>query len=447
MSKVQADPTRRTFLKSSTGLAASTTLLGAIAVPRTVHAGVSEKIRVGLIGCGGRGKSAAENALNASPDNVLVAVADAFPEFAKSSLGALQRVDAIKSRVQVPDDQVFVGFDAYKQLIDSDVDVVLLATPPHFRPQHLAYAVEKGKHSFVEKPVAVDAPGVRSIIETCKKAKEKNLAVVSGLCWRYHPAVQETMKRIIEDKAIGDIVAIQSNYNSGTLWHRGDDPKWSRMEYQLRNWLYFNWLSGDHICEQAVHSLDKTAWLLGDIQPTQAFGLGGRQQRTDAIYGDIFDHHTVFYEYPTGVRVFFTCRQQSDTNLLVDEFVLGTKGRARILQYNIEGENPWHYEGPHRGLARAFDAEHEALFQSIRDGKPINNGHYMANSSMLAVMGRMCTYTGQTLTWDECFNSQQRLGPSEYSWNDNVPEIHVAVPGRTKFPRAKAGERPAVSRS
>jgi predicted dehydrogenase len=441
MNPSHADPTRRSFLKTSTGLAAGAAFAGTMAVPRAVHAGVSEKLKVGLVGCGGRGTAAAQNALNASSDNVLVAVADAFPEFAKSSLAALGRVEEIKSRVQVPEDHVFIGFAAYKQLIDSDVDVVLLATPPHFRPQHLAYAVEKGKHTFVEKPVAVDAPGVRSVIETCKKAKEKNLAVVSGLCWRYHPAVQETVKRIVEDKAIGDIVAIQSCYNSGTLWHRGDDPKYSRMEYQLRNWLYFKWLSGDHICEQAVHSLDKTAWLQGDIQPTRAFGLGGRQQRTDSIYGDIYDHHTVFYEYPTGVRVYFTCRQQSDTNLLVDEHVLGTKGRAQILRYNIEGENPWHYQGPHRGLARAFDVEHEELFKSIRDGKPINNGHYMANSTMLAVMGRMCTYTGQTLTWDDCFNSQERLGPTEYAWNDNVPEVHVAVPGRTKFVREDASQR------
>ena len=404
-----------------------------MAVPRAVHAGVSEKMRIGLIGCGGRGTGAAENALNASPDNVLVAVADAFEDYAKTRLAALKRIDEIKDRVQVPDDHVFVGFDAYKQLIDSDVDVVILATPPHFRPQHLAYAVEKGKHTFVEKPVAVDAPGVRSVIETCKKAKEKNLAVVSGLCWRYHPAVQETVKRIVEDKAIGDIVSIQSCYNAGSLWHRGDDPKWSRMEYQLRNWLYFKWLSGDHINEQAVHSLDKTAWLQGDISPTQAFGLGGRQQRTGAEYGDIYDHHTVFYEYPTGVRVYFTCRQQSDTSTMVDEVVLGTKGSAKVLQFEIDGETKWKYSGPDKSMARMYDLEHVALFNSIRDGKPINNGDYMANSTMLAIMGRMCTYTGQSLKWEQCINSQERLGPSEYAWDDNVPAVQVAIPGRTKF--------------
>jgi predicted dehydrogenase len=404
-----------------------------MAVPRTVHAGASETIRIGLIGCGGRGTGAAENALNASPDNVLVAVADTFEDYAKTRVAQLKRQDHIKDRVQVADDHIFVGFDAYKKLIDSDVDVVLLATPPHFRPQHLAYAVEKGKHTFVEKPIAVDAPGVRSVIETCKKAKEKNLAVVSGLCWRYHPAVQETVKRIVEDKAIGDIVAIQSCYNAGSLWHRGDDPKWSRMEYQIRNWLYFSWLSGDHIKEQAVHSLDKTAWLQGDIQPTQAVGLGGRQQRTGAEYGDIFDHHTVFYEYPTGVRVYFTCRQQSDTSTMVDEVVLGTKGHANVLQFRIDGEKKWTYDGPDKAMSGMYDLEHVALFNSIRDSKPINNGHYMANSTMLAIMGRMCTYTGQSLKWDQCFNSQERLGPSEYAWDDNVPPVQVAIPGRTKL--------------
>src|SRR3954453_12194062 len=428
-----SNKTRRDFLKASTGVAVGATLAGTLAVPRAVHAGVSEKMRIGLIGCGGRGTGAAENALNASPDNVLVAVGDAFPDFANSSLDKLKRIEACKDRVQVSPDHVFVGFDAYKEVIDCGVDVIILATPPHFRPQHLAYAVEKGKHSFVEKPVAVDAPGVRSIIETCKKAKEKNLAVVSGLCWRYHPTVRETVRRIVEDKAIGDIVAIQSNYNASQLWHRGDDPKWSRMEYQLRNWLYFHWLSGDHICEQAVHSLDKTAWLQGDISPTQAFGLGGRQQRTGAEYGDIYDHHTVFYEYPTGIRVFFTCRQQFDTTQLVDELVLGTKGHANILQFRIDGEKAWTYEGKDKNIAAMYDLEHVALFNSIREGKPINNGNYMANSTMLAIMGRMCTYTGQTLTWDQCFHSQERLGPSEYAWNDNVPAVEVAIPGKTKF--------------
>jgi predicted dehydrogenase len=257
MATDRTNTTRRGFLKTSTGLAVGATLAGTMAVPRAVHAGASETVRVGLIGCGGRGTAAAQNALDASRDNVLVAVGDAFADKAQASVDQIRRNESYADRVNVPDDHVFAGFDAYKQVIDSGVDVVILAEPPHFRPQHLAYAVEKGKHAFVEKPVAVDAPGVRSIIETCDKAKAKGLAIVSGLAWRYHPSVRETVRRIVEDKAIGDIVAIQSCYNAGTLWHRGDKPEWSRMEYQVRNWLYFDWLSGDHICEQAIHSLDK----------------------------------------------------------------------------------------------------------------------------------------------------------------------------------------------
>jgi predicted dehydrogenase len=426
------NPTRRDFLTSSTGLAVGAALAGTLAAPRAVHAGVGESLRVGLIGCGGRGTSAAENALNASADNVLVAVGDAFADCAETSVAKLRRLESCKDRVLVDPDHVFAGFDAYKQVIDSGVDVVILAEPPHFRPVHLAYAVAAGKHAFVEKPVAVDAPGVRSIIDTCNKAKQKGLAIVSGLCWRYHPAVRETMRRILDDKAIGDIVAIQSCYNANTLWHRGDKPEWSRMEYQIRNWLYFNWLSGDHICEQAIHSLDKTAWLLGDIHPVRAFGLGGRQQRTGAEFGNIYDHHAVFYEYPGGERVYFTCRQQQDCSTLVDELVLGTKGKAEILKYRIHGENAWSYGGKEaKDQGIMYDIEHAELFRSIREGRPINDGHYMANSTMLGIMGRMCTYTGQTLSWEQCFNSQERLGPEVYAWNDEVPTSEVAIPGRT----------------
>jgi predicted dehydrogenase len=420
---------RRSFLKTSTGLVVGASLAGTLVVPRAVHAGVSETLRVGLVGCGGRGTGAAENALAASNENVLTAIGDTFADRARDSLQKLSQSKRVKERVQVAEDHVFVGFDAYKQVIDSGVDVVLLAEPPHFRPRSLAYAVEKGKHTFVEKPVAVDPSGVRSVIATCQKAKDKNLAVVSGLCWRYHPAVRETIRRITEDKAIGDVIAIQSCYNSETLWHRGDNPDWSRMEYEVRNWLYFNWLSGDIIIEQAVHSLDKTAWLLSDTHPLLAFGLGGRQQRTDPKFGNVYDHFTVFYEYVNGIRVFFTCRQQDGCSNLVDEVVLGTKGEARILANRIEGQNPWHYDGPQVDM---YDIEHEELFRSIRDGRPINNGDYMTNSTMIGIMGRMCTYTGQTLTWDQCFNDNARLGPEEYDWTDTVPKCEVAIPGAAK---------------
>jgi predicted dehydrogenase len=236
------------------------------------------------------------------------------------------------------------------------------------------------------------------------------------------------MRQILEEKAIGDIVAIESSYNAGTLWHRGDQPDWSRMEYQIRNWLYYTWLSGDHILEQAVHSLDKTGWLLGDMQPTRAMAMGGRQQRTDPKYGHIYDHFTVFYEYPTGQRVYFTCRQQDGTDTHVDETVLGTAGQAEVLRHKIVGADgkKWRYRGPKPSM---YLVEHQEMFKSIRAGEPINNGHYMCNSTMLGLMGRMAAYSGKTLTWDECFNSDERLGPSEYSWTD-IPEPQVAMPGK-----------------
>jgi predicted dehydrogenase len=368
--------------------------------------------------------------LDADPNAKLVAVGDTFRDRVEQCLQNLRGNEEFGSRVTVDADHTFTDFDNYKQVIDA-CDVVLLATPPHFRPQHLRYAVEQGKHAFVEKPVAVDAPGVRSVMESCRLAKDKNLSIVSGLCWRYDLGVRETMRQILEEKMIGDIVAIESNYNAGPVWHRGNQPEWSRMEYQMRNWYYYTWLSGDHIVEQAVHSLDKTAWLLGDIQPTKAMAMGGRQQRTDPMYGHIYDHFSIFYEYPTGQRVYFTCRQQDGTSTRVDERVLGTNGHAIILKNTIapnDGER-WRYRGPKPSM---YLVEHQHLFKSIRDGKPINDGHHMCNSTMIGIMGRMAAYTGKTLTWEECFNSQQRLGPEDYAWTD-VPEPEIAIPGRTEF--------------
>lgn len=414
---------RRNFLKSSSAAAG----IAAFAASSVHAGGTDETIRVGLVGCGGRGTGAAKNALEADPHTELVAIGDTFADRAELCLAELKGDEKWGSRVKVGPEQVFDGFDNYKQVIDA-CDVVILTTPPHFRPQHFRYAVEQGKHVFIEKPVAVDAPGIRSVLESCRMAKEKDLSIVSGLCWRYDSGVRETMRQIREEKLIGDIVAIESNYNAGTLWHRGDKPEWSQMEYQIRNWLYFTWLSGDHICEQAIHTLDKTAWLLGDIQPTEAMALGGRQQRTDPKYGHIYDHFTVFYKYPTGQHVYFTCRQQDDTSNRTEDRVLGTAGQAEILKHVVspnEGKR-WRYRGPKPSM---YVVEHQELFKSIREGNPINNGHYMCNSTMLAIMGRMAAYSGKTVSWDECFNSQVRLGPESYEWTD-CPTAPVAIPGK-----------------
>jgi predicted dehydrogenase len=417
---------RREFLKTSSAAAVGAAVLGNLAVPRAAHADGGDTLKIGLIGCGGRGTGAAVNAMKADANCKLVAMADAFADRLELSKNNLKRQGGDK--FAVTDEMCFVGFDAYQQLLATDVDVVLLTTPPHFRPMQYRAAIDAGKHCFVEKPVAVDTPGIKSVLETNKLAEQKKLAVVSGLCWRYDLGVRATMDQINEG-AIGDIVAIQSNYNTGTLWHRGDNADWSRMEYQMRNWLYFTWLSGDHNNEQHVHSLDKTAWLMGDASPVRATGLGGRQQRTESKWGNIFDHHAVVYEYPNGVRVFSYCRQQAGCSNDVDEYVFGAKGKARILANRIEGETTWRYRGEKPNM---YDREHVELFASIRSGEPINNGAYMANSTMLAIMGRMCTYTGQTLTWEQCMNSQEKLGPEKYEWTD-IPEPQVAIPGKTRF--------------
>ena len=417
---------RRSFLQRSTAATVGGALLGNLAIGRAAHAAGSDVLSIGLVGCGGRGSGAAANALNADPNTRLTAVADVFADRLAGSLTNLKKQYA--DRVDVPAERQFVGFDAYRQLIDSGVDVVLLATPPHFRPAHFRACIEADKHVFVEKPVAVDAPGVRHVLETVKMSQRKNLSVVSGLCWRYDFGVRETMKRAI-DGAIGQIVAIQENYNAHGLWHRPRQEHWSDMEWQMRNWLYFTWLSGDHNVEQHVHSLDKAAWLMGEEPPTSAIGLGGRQTRTDPKFGHIFDHHAVVYEYAGGVRLYSFCRQQDGCSSDVSDQFLGTKGICDVLRNTIRGETNWRYQGPKSNM---YDQEHRELLAGIRSGNIINNGLYMARSTMLAVMGRMATYTGKKITWDEAINSQEDLTPPAYEWGP-LPTPPVAMPGITPF--------------
>ena len=339
-------------------------------------------------------------------------------------------------KVAVQPDHCFVGLDAGDKLIQSGVDVVLLCEPPHFRPMHLKAAIEAGKHVFAEKPVAVDAPGVRSVLATAEEAKKKNLNLVVGLCWRYDYGVRETMKRIL-DGAIGDIHAIQETYLAGPVWERPRQPDWTEMVFQLRNWYYFTWLSGDFNVEQHVHSLDKAAWAMHDEPPVRAWGMGGRQVRVEPKFGNIFDHHAVVYEYQNGVHVYSYCRQIPGCYSDVSDQFIGTKGRANILQHKIEGENPWHYTGPKPNM---YDVEHQELFAAIRSGKTINNGEYLARSTMLAILGRMVNYTGQALTWEQAINSQQSLAPAKYAFDAAPPilpdkdgKYPIAVPGETKF--------------
>jgi len=424
---------RRDFLKTSTAVAGGV-LAGGLSISRGAHAAGSDVLKIGLIGCGGRGTGAAGNAMTADENTKLVAMGDAFAERLNASLGNLKRQFA--DRVDVPKERQFAGFDAYQKVIQSGVDVVILAEPPHFRPIHLKAAVDAGKHVFCEKPVAVDGPGVRSVLATSEEAAKKKLSLVSGLCWRYHNGVRETMQRVL-DGAIGRVLAVRETYLTGLLGGRKHDPKLTEMEYQLRNWYCFTWLSGDFNVEQHVHSLDKALWVMHDEPPARAWGLGGRQVRTDPIYGDIYDHHAVCYEYPDGTQVHAYCRQQNGCWGDVSDVFLGTKGRANILRHQIEGENPWKFKGEGGDM---YVSEHRALFASIRGGKAINNGLYMARSTMLAILGRMVDYTGQVITWDEALNSKQTLSPSAYTWDAEPPtkpgpdgRYPIATPGVTKL--------------
>lgn len=425
------EASRRGFLRGCSALAAGASALPMLGSVPAVHAQGSEAINVALIGCGGRGTGAAINAMRADPNNRLTVLADLFPDQIARARQTLSR--QLGQQYRVTDDTCFTGFDAYQRVMESDVQVVLLCTTPHFRPRHLKAAIDAGKHVFCEKPVAVDAPGVRSVLQTSEEAQKKGLAIVSGLCWRYDLGVRETVQRI-RDGAIGDIVAIQENYLTGTLWHRGRKPEWSEMEYQIRNWLYFTWLSGDHNVEQHIHSLDKALWLMGDEPPAAAVGLGGRQVRIEPEYGNIYDHHAVVYEWPQGVRVFSFTRQMAGCWPQTEDIVLGTKGQAQLIKHEISaGGQVWRYRGDKPSM---YDVEHQELFRSIKEGKPINNGRYMAYSTLLAIMGRMATYTGKRVTWEEAMNSQLDLTPKRYDWGPvELPEEvqQVAMPGKTRF--------------
>jgi predicted dehydrogenase len=422
------EPSRRDLIRN-TGAAAAVGALAGIAGARPGPSPVEGPLRVGLVGCGGRGTGAAANALRADPETRLVALGDVFGDQLQNCLNTLTATADIADRVQVDEDKRFVGFDAYQGVIDS-CDVVLLATSPHFRPQHVAAAVEAGRHLFVEKPVATDAPGIRAMREACRQAEKKNLSLVSGLCYRYQRAKQETVQRI-HDGAIGDIVCMQTTYNTGGLWHRGRKEDWSDMEWQMRNWLYFAWLSGDHIAEQHIHSLDKIAWVMGDVYPAKCTSSGGRIVRSDPKYGNIYDHFNNVYEWENGVRCFSSCRQWSGASSDVSDHVYGTRGSANIQRHRIEaGAWSWRWKGD--GPDDMYQNEHDALFASIRNGKPINNGEYMCNSTMMAIMARMSAYTGQTITWDQAWNSTEDLSPPAYDWTD-LEVRPVAQPGVTRF--------------
>ncbi|MFM7296232.1 MAG: Gfo/Idh/MocA family protein [Planctomycetota bacterium] len=394
------------------------------------HSSGTDVLRVGLVGCGGRGTGAAAQALSADPQVELVAMGDAFADHVETALKSLKANPEFGARVKVDDDHKFTGFDNYKRVIDA-VDVVLFATSPHFRPMQVEYAAQSGKHMFVEKPIATDSPGVRRVMAACEVARQKKLNVVSGLCYRYEKKKRETIRRV-HDGAIGKILAAQTTYNTGGLWHRGRQPEWSDMEWQMRNWLYFTWLLGDHIVEQHIHSLDKVAWALGDKYPVRVTASGGRAQRTEEKWGNIYDHFNTVYEYEDGVKVFSSCRQWNGASSDVSDHVFGTKGIAHLQSHSIEGESAWRYREVEGEQDDMYQNEHNELFAAIRKGAVIDNSDYMCKSTMMAIMARMAAYTGQTLTWEQAWNSQEDLSPASYDWT-SIATPPVAIPGVTKF--------------
>ncbi len=423
---------RREFIKKS-GIAL---VGGSMVYPSGILASASssnaDKIKVGLIGCGGRGTGAASQALQADPNAILTAMGDVFEDRLEGSHGQLLKLKG--DQIKVDKSNKFIGFDAYQKVIDSGVDVVLLITPPAFRPDHLKAAINAGKHAFCEKPMAVDAPGVRKVLAAAKLAKEKKLSVVSGFCLRHDTMNIETMDRVLGGD-VGEIRAVTAFRNGGELWYKDRKPDWTDMTYQMRNWYYQNWLSGDFVVEQSVHSCDLLSWSMNNEMPVKAIGTGGRQVRIDQKYGNIYDHFAVEYTYANGAKTNLFTRQQADTQGRNTVEIFGTEGVAYLNLYGqseITGKNPWRFRGERNDM---FQAEHDKLFAAIRSGDPMNDGELMANSTMMGILARMVGYTGQEITWEEAFNSQENLGPKfeDYAWDFEYKMPPIAIPGKTKL--------------
>ncbi|MBK6798880.1 MAG: Gfo/Idh/MocA family oxidoreductase [Acidobacteria bacterium] len=423
--------TRRDFLKTSTAVALGSALTSEMNFIPGAYAQGSDQIRVGLIGCGGRGTGAARNAIMAAPGVKLIAMADAFKDRLDESRDNLMK--NLSDKVDVPDSRTFVGLDGFKKLLAiGEINYVILATPPGFRPEHLKAAVEAGKHIFTEKPVAVDGYGIRTVLEVYEKAKAKGLGIAAGTQRRHQAAYIETMKQV-HDGAIGQIVAARCYWNQGSLWKKDRQPAWSDLEWQMRNWLYFTWLSGDHIVEQHVHNIDVVNWAMG-AHPVRAVGMGGRQVRTDAAYGHIFDHFAIDFEYENGAHLMSMCRQIDGCEKNVSEFLVGTKGQCSTADdrknFSISGEKTWRF--PREKSIDPYQQEHTDLIESIRAGKPLNELKNVAESTLSAIMGRMSAYTGKAVTWDQALNSKDMLVPAKLEWGAMaVPPI--AVPGKTEL--------------
>ena len=427
---------RRCFLKRSAATATGASLLGGLTLERTAHAQGGDSFKIALIGCGGRGTGAAIQALNTKADVKLVAMADAFRGKLDWSYNSIK--DAHPQQVDVPEKRKFVGLDAYQKAIDADVDVVLICTPPGFRPIQFEAAVKAGGHIFMEKPLAVDAPGIHRIRTANEEAKKKNLLVAVGFHMRHEPNRQEIVRHL-QNGSIGKIKFFRAYFNSNGVWVRPRKSDQTEMQYQVNNWYYFTWLSGDHIVEQHIHDLDICNWIKGE-HPVKANGMGGRQVRIGKDYGEIFDHHSVEFEYADGTRLFSYCRHIPNCWNSFSQHAHGTKGEANMLGHgnlkiSPEGQNPLKWQ---RG-GDGHQLEQDDLFAALLAGNTYNECDSAADSTMTAILGRMATYGGKVVTWDEASNSQLDLAPKSYTW-DALPKpkagpngiYPTAVPGITK---------------
>jgi myo-inositol 2-dehydrogenase/D-chiro-inositol 1-dehydrogenase len=414
---------RRDFLKTSTAVVVGSGLASGLSMPGA-FAAETDEIKVGVIGCGGRGTGAIDNVLNAAPGVRIVAVGDLFTDRLEASLKNLAKHG---DKVAIPADRQFVGWDAYEKVIASDVNYIILASPPAFRPAHLKAAIEAGKHVFTEKPVAVDTAGIKQVYDLADLARAKGLGVGAGTQRRHHGAYIETMARV-HDGAIGDVVALRVFWNQGGLWTKPRQPEWTDMEWQLRNWLYFTWLSGDHIVEQHVHNIDVGRWALGDKMPLRVFGVGGRQARTGPEYGHIFDHFGLDYEFEGGIHMLSMCRQQAGTPGLVAESLRGTKGQCDTQdgrRYEIAGPSAWKWTGEY---TNPYQQEHTNLIASIRNGSPINELRQVADSTLAAIAGREAAYTGKVISIEQLMASPESIVPAKLEFGP-IAVPPVPVPG------------------
>jgi len=434
---------RRDFLKTGTTVAATAAAVGALSTPKlslakSAHASGSDTVKIGLVGCGGRGGGAAIQAMNTTSGNVeLVAMGDVFADRMESTLEQAKTEHGEKVRVN--EDTSFIGLDAYKSVMDSDADLVILATPPGFRPLHFEAAVDAGKHVFMEKPVAVDAPGIRKVLENGEKASEKNLLVQVGLQRRHERAYRETIDQL-QNGIIGDLLFSRVYWNSNGVWERPRKPGDSELTYQMRNWYYFNWLCGDHIVEQHIHNLDVINWLMDDY-PTTAQGQGGRLLRDGVDHGQIFDHHFVEYTYANGHKMFSQCRHMPQCHKDVSEHVVGSKGSADLSSgtiYSPDGKEIFKCgEGP--GQRLGHQQEHHDLFANLAQGVLPNETEYGAKSTMTAIFGRLATYSGVELDWDSAINSNVTLAENLSGLENLESEAPLQPDADGKYPVARPG--------